>query len=225
MMKIKFTATDIYWLVGAFCLVVLAGVLVNELTLPGATTQPPLSDELRKFDQDFLAGKVIEVKDEVEQYLEEHPRVAEAHFLHGKILAAIGDFALAVDALRNAIALDPKQESYYLLLTQVYARIGWTEEALATLTKLLNNNVSSISGLLLRAELYVRTQRIDLAFDDVKFALRLEPDNLDAVFTRAQLYKLNNEIDLARQDFQRVINEANAVLAEDARKILAQLQP
>ena len=222
-MRLGVSATSMFWAAGAVCLLVLGGVLFNELTLPAATEQPPLPAVLEQLDQRLRAGEVVQVKNAVGEYLEQQPHVAAAHLLHGKALLAVGDFALSIDALRTAAALDPALEEAYVLLAQVNVQIGWADQALDALRDVLNVNNANMEALLLRADINARRQRGDLALEDIQFALSLEPNNMEALFARAQLYSLYNRRDLAIQDYQRVVVGDNFTLATNARERLRQL--
>ena len=71
--------------------------------------------------------------------LELDPKADRALFQKGRALERDGKLAEAVAALNEAIALNPRSSSYYYVLSNVYRRLGWTDEsrkALDVFTKL-----------------------------------------------------------------------------------------
>ena len=75
----------------------------------------------------------------VEKYSENHPDDARALYLGATIFARIGEHAKGYEWARRAIAIDPEETSILYNVACVYALLGKTEDALASLGKVMEH--------------------------------------------------------------------------------------
>src|SRR5580704_12049099 len=75
----------------------------------------------------------------VEKYSENHPDGARALYLGATIFARIGEHAKGYEWARRAIAIDPEETSILYNVACVYALLGKTEDALASLGKVMEH--------------------------------------------------------------------------------------
>ena len=77
----------------------------------------------------------------VEKHIDNHPDDPRSLYLGAGILARTGDHAKSYEWARRALAIDPEETSILYNVACVYALLGRTEDALACLSKVMENGM------------------------------------------------------------------------------------
>lgn len=131
------------------------------------------------------------------------PRHPQVWLASGDLLAASAP-ALAIDAYRKAIALDPADERAYLGL----AKLEPPARALATLRRLVERNPDSVDGRYRLGQRLAFARDLPGATAQMRLVLERDPDHIDARLDLARLLRYQGRIDEAvaqtRGAFDRV---------------------
>jgi tetratricopeptide (TPR) repeat protein len=97
------------------------------------------------------------------------------------------EYALAADALKKAISLDPTHIEWNAQLAQYDALAGRYDEALQTYQELAKANPQDATAYLGMAQIYIEQQKFDQAHQMLDKAKEIEPDNVEAKYNEVQL--------------------------------------
>jgi predicted Zn-dependent protease len=103
------------------------------------------------------------------------PRAAEAEFAAGTMANLTGRSALALEHYTAAQTADPANPIYPLYLAQVQRKLNQTEEAKASLLRVVNLQPDNAIGWGTLADIYLGENKLDLAQQHVARARRIEP--------------------------------------------------
>ena len=102
-------------------------------------------------------------------------------------------------------AVKPLKDTALLGIALIEQSLHHTSEALARLTRLIEQHSDRAELYTIRAEIEAENRQPELAIMDLDKAIELEPGNANTVLTRAYLYKLIGNKRLAHHDFERAI--------------------
>jgi len=109
----------------------------------------------------------------------------EVFLLYGRALVGTGNASLALWPLRRAMEAPEFHARAGIALARAALRVGDHNEAIRTLTLVLERDPDNVQALVLRAQAYEKTrQNYEEAIADADRALELEPDNFDALIPR-----------------------------------------
>jgi tetratricopeptide (TPR) repeat protein len=97
------------------------------------------------------------------------------------------EYALAADALKKAIDLDPTHLEWNAQLAQYQALAGKYDDALQTYQDLAKDTPQDATAYLGMAQIYIEQQKFDLAHQMLNKAKEIEPDNIEAKYNEVQL--------------------------------------
>src|SRR5205085_2415469 len=100
--------------------------------------------------------------DRVQKHIDSDPKLALPWAIRAKIYLAQADFSRAETDLLKAIEFDPKLESAYLLLAQLYVVLNRQQEALDKLTAFVQNN-NSVPALMQLGMIHEQLKNFDAA--------------------------------------------------------------
>jgi len=118
-----------------------------------------------------------------------------------------GEFAKAVEALEQAVKIDPKYASAYVLLGAAYDHLGYPSQSNENFQKALelSDRLPEKDRLFVESMYYLQSERTyDKAIEAFSRRLRLDPDDLNAARNFAVLY-----LDLEEWDKTLELCEAN----------------
>jgi len=152
------------------------------------------------------------------QVLKLAPKFAAAHGNLGVLRRRRGDIPGALDAYRNALALDPRDPSILGNLAALYSGIGREREAKAALA-LADLSRATPYTVLARGDLEAADGRVDAALRYYRKAARLDPKIPDPYVSIARLARSAGRVNDARKAAERALKldpdnaEAHAILA------------
>ncbi|MBL8144939.1 MAG: tetratricopeptide repeat protein [Anaerolineae bacterium] len=120
-------------------------------------------------------------------------------------LAASGLFDNALEALAEALELDPNSAAAYHARARLRAAQGDTEAALEDFTRTLELEPDSALAFADRGELYLATSQLDKAARDFSRAIRAAPDNAHYQFRRGLVRSEAGDHARAIEDFSGAI--------------------
>jgi tetratricopeptide (TPR) repeat protein len=135
--------------------------------------------------------------------VEAYPGPAEGHYSLARLALRSGDFDLSLEHARRAVELDPMWLDAELLLARALLVSGQTEESLALVASLAEENPMP-EVQLQRAELLLSAGRGDEAEALLTELLRTNPGMVDAIRALAFLRLGQDELDEAAQHFDEL---------------------
>ncbi len=117
----------------------------------------------------------------------------------------MGEWALAVENIDKAMALDPNDHSYIMDKAEIYYEAGQIETAIAQLGDYIELEPDWFGGYYKRGWYKDNIQDIDGAIEDYSMAIELQPDYAYAMVSRGNMYLLKGEKELAMKDFEKVV--------------------
>lgn len=144
--------------------------------LEAVDTVPGRSSYLRArmYAASGMADKALE---EVRITLDEAPAHGPARLMAARLEYANGEFARALEEIRQVPFPLSDSEEAALLLGRTLARLGRSDEALATLTERVHESPQRVAPWLALSQAYVSLQRIDAAQVVLEHAIRFHPED------------------------------------------------
>jgi tetratricopeptide (TPR) repeat protein len=118
-------------------------------------------------------------------------------FSRGRLLADDGRYGEAVEAMRQAVALDPRSAYLRISLAELLLQAGEDQEALEAAKDALQQDPGLREAHLLLGGLYFRDRDYARAVEHFKRVVELDPDNENAYLHLAVTYSRLGEKDLA----------------------------
>ena len=158
---------------------------------------PGLQDELYHVTQSAESA--------FEEWVERAPRNADAHYYYSFFLYYDEDREEAVGALDRAIALDEKEEKYYLLRALWLWNLEKYDRAMSDCRKCLELNPGSWQAHKLLASCYESVQDVPKAIEHLRTAIRIDSLVVGTRFRLGEDYGITEE-------YQKAIDELQAAL-------------
>lgn len=117
----------------------------------------------------------------------------------------MGNFALALEHINHAIALDSTDYDYVMAKADLLYESGDTKNAILELDKYVNRYPEYASGYYLRGWYKDNGDDIDGAIEDYSMSIILDPSHAYSYLGRADMYALKNDTKSATADYQKVI--------------------
>jgi tetratricopeptide (TPR) repeat protein len=162
---------------------------------------PPAIEALVNLD---IADKqYAAAMDRVQKLIDKNAESAPSWALRARIYLAQKDYSHAEADLLNAIALDPKLESAYLQLADLYVNSARQDQAIEKLSGFVAKN-QSVPALTQLAKIYQQVENFPAAADTYRKLLAVSADNIPALNNLAVLYsehlgQLDTAYDLAKR--------------------------
>jgi cellulose synthase operon protein C len=152
-------------------------------------------------------GRAQDAKEHLQQFLlKDNPEDPVLWELLGRCYSQTEEYGLAVENLKKALEIDPKQiEAYARLAALLRHRLGRDKEADQLMDKMVKNNPKSEVAHFLRGSYLVNTKAKDEAFKEAVKSLELKPDYRDGLWLAAQCCLDNGQFDRARDYATRSI--------------------
>jgi tetratricopeptide (TPR) repeat protein len=181
--------------------------------------------ELEKASQLLSAGKNAEARAAYEALLGKYPEAYQLHALIARTYSAEKQHDKAIEHLKTALAKQPDNVEWRLLLGSEQAVAGKAEEAKATLASIDESKVKDSTPYLnIGITLYNANQPKEAQAYFEK-AITLFPKQGDAYYYRGLTHLQLGDNDAAKSDLTKFLElSPNAPEAEMAKKILAQLR-
>ena len=119
-------------------------------------------------------------------------------------LSHAGDNKGAIEYLRQAVALDPKNERNLRTMGTVYRDLEQYDEAIEAFEKAIAI-APTVASYDLLGDCYRVKKKYDLAEESLRDALRLDPTEYNVYVTLANVYFDNGKYDLALENLQKAI--------------------
>ncbi len=132
-------------------------------------------------------GDARSASDLLEKLTKKNPS-ARAYLSLASNYEQMKEWALAADALKKAISLDPTHVEWNVQLAEFQARAGHYDEALETYQELAKLSQQDATPYLGMAQIYIEQQKYSQAHQMLDKAKQIEPDNLEVKDTEVQLY-------------------------------------
>ena len=126
---------------------------------------------------------------------------ALAYNSYGVALSKLRRQQEALEALDQAIAIDPKYAIAFYNRGRVFVKQGQSQKALEDLTTSIALNPYHVNSYLERGTLLSRQEKLHEALDDLDTAERLDPQNAGVYNNRGIVYKKLGDLKLAQEDF------------------------
>ncbi len=168
----------------------------------------------------FAEGNYVKAQLELKNALQIDPKIAEAHFLLGRIAEQKQDWRAAFGQFKSAVDLNPTYSAAQIKLGRLYLLSGDADQAMAMADAVIKVDANDVDGLLLKALVLGRRHEDQQAIDIVKRILDNTPENAEAAITLATLYTRADKKD----DAARVLSAAIKVKSDEPRLYLALAQ-
>jgi tetratricopeptide (TPR) repeat protein len=130
---------------------------------------------------------------------------AKSFYKLGKDYYSKKEFDKAIDALTQAIRLDPHYADAFGMRGEVYEDKGDKDAAVQDFTQALNLNPKDKIAYDDRCRVFHQKGQDDQAIQDCDQALKINPDSADTYHNRAAAYESKGEYDRAIQDYTQAI--------------------
>ncbi|MDE6851980.1 MAG: tetratricopeptide repeat protein [Lachnospiraceae bacterium] len=126
---------------------------------------------------------------------------------YGEALAYYGmyQYDKALERCQDALDVEGQPEidsNVYATMAVVQWASGNSEEAVASLDKLLEDDKKDVNGYLQRGQLYLHMGEPETALQDFSQALQLDKDCYDAYFGMYDAYMASGQVDAARESLE-----------------------
>lgn len=138
-----------------------------------------------------------EIIDALSQQIENAPLVPQNYYKRASALYEREDYALAIDDLNKALAIDSLNPDYYHLLADSYMDYYRSREALETMRSVLKIYPDRVPSLLKLAELEYIVERHDVSIYNCNLILKDNPQNAEAFFMIGLNFRALKEVDKA----------------------------
>jgi tetratricopeptide (TPR) repeat protein len=154
--------------------------------------QPPMLAETEKIRDEILAAD---------------DKFIEGHILAGSILAAQGKpDSVVINAINNAIAIDPKRVESYISLERLYTTREKYSNAEASVRKGIEANPQSISGYIEYGRFLTYADRDAEAEAQFQRAIAIEPASIEANEAIAGFYVTSHQPEKAEAAYKKLID-------------------
>lgn len=158
----------------------------------------------------------VEAEDESPASVDEDTARARSYEEQARNHSANGDYAAAVAALTEAIALAPSVGHYYYLRANARGRGGTRDEALDDYARAVALGFDSYGVFHDRALLFKRLGEIEEALADYHRAIERNPRSPESRNNRAMIYLQRGQLDEALEDLRVAVeHSAEAVTPND----------
>jgi tetratricopeptide (TPR) repeat protein len=158
--------------------------------------------DLATLDEMLRRGEVEEALATVREALDRDPTRSELHLLHGRMLIGMRDYHLALFPLREA-ARDPAYATpARLLIAQTQLATGNSDEALAALEEVLEEDPENRDALILRANANLESMHLQEAIEDCDRLLDENPDDLGIRLVRLRTILFLERVDEAEEGIE-----------------------
>ena len=199
--------------------------IVLKKAAPVVDPNAEIKVELEKASHLLKAGKHADARGSYEALLAKYPEAYQLHTLIARTYSAENQHDKAIEHLKAALATQPDNVEWKLLLGSEQAVAGKADEAKATLASIDESKVRDATPYLnIGITLYNanQTREAQTYFDK---AITLFPKTGDAYYYRGLTHLQLGSNDEAKSDLTKFLELApDAPEAEMARKILAQLK-
>ena len=199
--------------------------IVLKKAAPAVDPNAEIKVELEKASELLRGGKHAEARAVYEGLLAKYPEAYQLHSLVARTYSAEKQHDKAIEHLKTALAKQPDNVEWKLLLGSELAVAGRAEEARATLASIDESKVRDATPYLnIGITLYNANQTKDAqAYFDK--AIALFPKEGDAYYYRGLTHLQLGNNDAAKADLTKFLELAPAAAeAEMAKKILSQLK-
>lgn len=149
-----------------------------------------------------------------EQAQNSNPELTEAYVWRGRVLSLQGKPQLALNELRQAVALDETNPDNHLALADALLRSGEQEEAALEYTTVLSSEVRSTEAYVGRAMALAQQGDFDAAEADLRSAEEISPHDPAVLNAQARFYGWygRGDLDTAARMAQLAVNGAKGDL-------------
>jgi tetratricopeptide (TPR) repeat protein len=200
-------------------------IVLKKAAPPAADPNVEIKAELERASQMLRAGSHAEARAVYEALLVKYPEAYQLHSLVARTYSAERQHDKAIEHLRTALARQPDNVEWKLLLGSELAMAGKSDEAKATMASIDETKVKDATPYLnIGITLYNvnQTREAQAYFDK---AIALFPKEGDAYYYRGLTHLQLGNNAAAKLDLTRFIELApDAPEADMAKKILAQLK-
>lgn len=141
----------------------------------------------------------------VEDRQKSNPQVNESYFNLGLSYKELGNYALAEEMFRKAIALEPQNDECYFELGWVYKFQGKLLQSEEAFNKAIRINPSNIRPYIELGCSYVDTKNYVQAEEMFKKAADLEPENERVFIEFGRLYQEKSDFAKAEESFRKAV--------------------
>jgi tetratricopeptide (TPR) repeat protein len=141
-----------------------------------------------------------------EKTLTMQPKSAATNFKIAECLAKLGNTTQAINFSKNALALDPHNKYYYVLLAELYESKKLFPEAIEVLERLLKIDNHSNEFYFDLAALYAYSNKMQEAIDVLDKAEQIYGVSEEMTMQKQQLYLKINKLDKVIEEGQKLIS-------------------
>lgn len=150
----------------------------NFLTTPGSMNRSLYAKALVGRAEQVMAQSPQTAQQLLFTAIEAAPERAEAYALKGKLHTLSKEYALAITAYKEAVAIDPGQADALFNLGYIYASTGMLEEAESVLRRVVALKPSYLDKALFNLAVVQHKQgNVDQSIEHLESALEIDPEN------------------------------------------------
>lgn len=165
--------------------------------------QPTVADYTARAKAHLGAGNLKAAEEACRAGLEADSTAVDLYNLLATVHASGGRYALAIEALEQALVLSPDYALGHLNLGGIYTKLGKFDQAEHHLQETLRLKPEESSLRRRLGELYLNTQRFDPAAENLRQAITLLPDAATLYFYLGQALEGGGQHPEALQAYQR----------------------
>ena len=131
----------------------------------------------------------------------------EAYLKAANDASSAHQYTAAIQSLKKAIAIKPKQANLYKKISEIYAMMQQKQKALEYITLALRHDPNNIEYLRAKAKLASWNNQAQVAIDSYCQLLALRPHDEDAMLSLAHMYGSLGKTDKSLIAYQQLLNE------------------
>ena len=148
------------------------------LTTPGSTNRSLYAEALVGRAEQVMAQSPQTAQQLVTKAIKAAPERADAYALKGKLHTLSKEYALAITAYRDAVAIDPGQADALFNLGYIYASTGMLEDAERELQRVVSLKPSYLDKALFNLAVVQHKQgNVGQSIENLETALGIDPEN------------------------------------------------
>lgn len=171
------------------------------LTLRGVDLESTLLELVKMLDSELPKEQALDVMQRLERAL---PKMPEIHLAYALLATNKGEYPLALEQVKQALAIHPRWNRAQVLEAQVMAQMGDSAAARDVIRKALQDDPKNDRLRLILAQLLTKTGDLPGAEKELGRVLNQDPRNADARMGLAMVMLESGREEKAKAELQRL---------------------
>ncbi len=174
-------------------------------------------EDYKRLSSEEIKKKLAEIQSLIDEDLQTDN--SKAHLLNeqGILLAATGEYELAIEAFEKALQINPDKHEARYNKGNALSDLGRYELAIEAYEKALQITPDNCDAWNNKGVMLNNLGRYELAIEAYEKALQIKPDLHESCYNKACCYALQGKVELAIENLQRAINLDGKKFIEKAK--------